>query len=234
MKHEAMQEILAGYALRSLSGEDAAAADRLLVDHVPGCLDCRRTLEAFQLVSADLALDVDPVAPPDTLLPRLHREMGAQARRRRPVYLVAIAASVAAVVGMGGFALTQGARANRFAVQNQQLTNAFDFARANNASMTPVGPVSEVSSPGVRECYVYGTKVPMPASGFTYALWVVQGTKATFVGDFVPDDGVVVVHLLLDPTTYDRLLVTEERVGSVPTTPGPTKWESSSPVAAAS
>lgn len=234
MNHEAMQELLAGYALRSLSGQDAAAADRLLVDHVPGCPDCRRTLEAFQLVSADLALDALPVTPPDTLLPRLHREMGAQARRRRPVYLVAVAASVAAVVGLGGFALTQGARANRFQVQNQLLTNAMDFAGLPNSTMTPVGAVNEVSSPGVQECYIYGRNVPMPAPGFTYALWLVQGSQSTFVGDFVPDDGVVVVRLALDPSTYDKLLVTEEREGSVPTTPGATKWESSSQLAAAS
>lgn len=234
MNHEAMQELLAGYALRSLSGADAEAADRLLVEHVPTCLDCRRTLESFQLVSADLALEVNPVDPPDTLLPRLHREMGAQARRRRPVYLAAVAASVAAVVGMGGFALTQGARANRFASQSQQIANAFDFARTNNASMTPVGPVSEVSSPGIAECYIYGTNVPMPAPGKSYALWVVQGTDVTFVKDFVPSDGVVVLHLLIDPTTYDGILVTEERSGVIPATPGPTKWASSTPVAAAS
>jgi Anti-sigma-K factor rskA, C-terminal len=132
-----------------------------------------------------------------------------------------------AVVGMGGFALTQGIRANRFATQNRQLTDAFDFARANNASMTPVGPVTEMAASGVREAYVYGTRVPMPASGHTYALWVVQGTQATFLGDFLPDDGVVVVHVTgLDPTTYDGLLVTEERVGSNPAAPGPVKWAS--------
>ena len=234
MNHEAMQELLAGYALRSLSGEDAVAADRLLVDHVPGCLDCRRTLEAFQLVSADLALDARPVMPPDTLLPRLHREMGVQARRRRPVYLVAVAASVAAAVTLGGFALTQGSRATRLGAQNDLLTSALDFARVNNASMTRVGPVSELSSPGVRECYIYGTNVPMPAPGSTYGLWVVQGSQARFLGTFVPDEGVVVVHLFLDPTTYDNLLVTQERQGAVPTAPGPTKWESSPPLAAAS
>ena len=81
-----------------------------------------------QVISADLALDASPVTPPETLLPRLHREMGAQARRRRPIYLVAVAASVAAAVGMGGFALTQGARANRLGATNQQLAAAIDFA----------------------------------------------------------------------------------------------------------
>lgn len=233
MNHEAMQELLAGYALRSLTGEDAAAADRLLVEHVPGCLDCRRTLDAFQSVTADLALDAEPVSPPETLLPRLHREMGAQARRRRPVYLVAVAASVAAVVGMGGFALTQGARANRLGVQNALFTDMTDFTQRNNASMTPVGPVSEVASPGVRECYIYGTDVPMPAPGHIYRVWLETGSEATFAEDFLPEDGVVLLRLAFDPSTYDKVVVTEEPAGSVPTTPGQPKWESTPQLAAA-
>ena len=35
--HEAIEELLVGYVLRSLSGEDAARADHLLSDHVPHC-----------------------------------------------------------------------------------------------------------------------------------------------------------------------------------------------------
>ncbi|MEP7059951.1 MAG: anti-sigma factor [Actinomycetota bacterium] len=229
MNHEAMQELLAGYALRSLSGEDAAAADRLLVEHVPGCSDCRRTLDAFQLVSADLALDADPITPPETLLPRLHREMGPQARRRRPVYLVAVAASVAAAVTLGGFALTEGGRANRAQTQADFTRKALDFARTHNADMTPVGPTTEISSPGVREFYIYGNDVPTPAPGLTYGLWAIpiQGSQARFLGDFMPDDdGYFGLRLLLDPTGYDHLLITEEQAGIRPAAPGATKWES--------
>jgi len=41
--HERIDELLAGYVLLSLSGEDAAEADRILVDHVPSCATCRAT-----------------------------------------------------------------------------------------------------------------------------------------------------------------------------------------------
>ena len=68
--HEAIEELLAGYVLRSLSGEDAARADHLLSEHVPHCPACRDSLAVFQGVTADLALEVAPVRPPDTLLPR--------------------------------------------------------------------------------------------------------------------------------------------------------------------
>ena len=75
--HEQIDELLAGYVLRSLSGEDAARADRLLSEHVPTCARCRATLADFQAIMADLALEAAPLAPPDALLPRLHRELGA-------------------------------------------------------------------------------------------------------------------------------------------------------------
>jgi len=104
--HESIEELLAGYVLRSLSGEDAARADHLLSDHVPQCPACRDSLAVFQAVTADLALEAAPVRPPDTLLPRLHRDLGAQDRRRRPVAVFAVAASVVAVVGVAGLALS--------------------------------------------------------------------------------------------------------------------------------
>ena len=40
--HERIDELLAGYVLRRLSGEDAAEADQLLSDHVPSCADVPR------------------------------------------------------------------------------------------------------------------------------------------------------------------------------------------------
>ena len=53
--HERIEELLAGYALRSLDGPDAEDADRLLADHVPTCLTCRRTIADFREVTGDLA-----------------------------------------------------------------------------------------------------------------------------------------------------------------------------------
>src|SRR3954454_2545884 len=108
MEHDRIEELLAGYALQSLSGDDARETDRLLADHVPSCAACRGILRDFQGVTGDLALGAEAVAPPDVLLPRLHREMGAPARRRRPVAVAAAAASIVAVVGMAGLSVSQG------------------------------------------------------------------------------------------------------------------------------
>ena len=59
--HEATEELLAGYVLRSLSGADAAEADRLLSEHVPGCTTCRDTLDDLQRLTADLGLAASPI-----------------------------------------------------------------------------------------------------------------------------------------------------------------------------
>ena len=62
--HEPIEELLAGYVLQGLSGEDAAEADRLLGEHVPDCEQCRDTLDAFHAVTGDLATAVAPMTPP--------------------------------------------------------------------------------------------------------------------------------------------------------------------------
>src|SRR5207247_8260206 len=82
--HDRIEEMLAGYVLLGLSGEDAVEADRLLSEHVPSCPRCRDAMAGFQAVAGDLALAVSPAQPPDLVLPRVRRG-GAEApgRRRR-------------------------------------------------------------------------------------------------------------------------------------------------------
>lgn len=153
--HEAIEELLAGYVLRSLSGEDAERADHLLSDHVPQCPACRDSLAVFQAVTADLSLDPSPVQPPDTLLPRLHRDLGVQDRRRRPVAIFAVAASVVAVVGFAGLAVSQNMRVNDTRSRMDDIRSAMDFATRPGASMVQVDssdsdtePITEISIRG--------------------------------------------------------------------------------------
>src|SRR5207247_277132 len=71
--HDRIEELLAGYVLLGLSGEDAVEADRLLSEHVPSCPRCRDAMAGFQAVGGDLALAVPPAQPPDLVLPRIRR-----------------------------------------------------------------------------------------------------------------------------------------------------------------
>ncbi len=233
--HEAIEELLAGYVLRSLSGEDAERADHLLSDHVPHCPACRDSLAVFQAVTADLSLDPSPVQPPDTLLPRLHRDLGVQDRRRRPVAVFAVAASVVAVVGFAGLAVTQNMRVNDTRSRMDDIRSAMDFATTPGASMEQVDssdsdtePITEISHPGTERFYLVGNDVPMPPEGTVYRVWLLSGTQATYATDFVPEPGMMVVQLEFDPSLYDRILISVEPAGSTPDTPEIAVWQTAS------
>jgi hypothetical protein len=233
--HEAIEELLAGYVLRSLSGEDAERADHLLSDHVPQCPACRDSLAVFQAVTADLSLDPSPVQPPDTLLPRLHRDLGVQDRRRRPVGVFAVAASVVAVVGFAGLAVSQNMRVNDTRSRMDDIRSAMDFATRPGASMVQVDssdsdtePITEISHPGTERFYLVGNDVPMPPEGTVYRVWLLSGTQATYATDFVPEPGMMVVELEFDPSQYDRILISVEPAGSTPDTPEIAVWQTAS------
>lgn len=233
--HESIEELLAGYVLRSLSGEDATGADRLLFDHVPHCLACRDSLAVFQAVAADLSLVAAPIAPPETLLPRLHRELGAPGRLRRPIAIFAIAASVAAVVGLAGLTITEGARARNSESRMNDIAQAFDFARQPAATMAQVDsstpnaePITAITEPGARECYLVGRDIPVPPDGAVYRVWLVSGTSAAFATDFRPALGLTVVHIKCDPSRLDGIVISVEPAGSIPDTPGAAAWKTAS------
>jgi len=223
--HEKIDGLLAGYVLRSLTGEDASEADRLLTDHVPDCADCRETLTDFQAVSAELALGVDPVAPPDTLLPRLHRELEPRERRPRGLATLAVAASVAAVIGLTGTFL-QGQRIDSRQSRVDALARMFRFAQENDARMVSVGPATQVAATGTDEFFLFGENVPAPPPGTVYAVWVESGGTVRYVGWFYPDpDGWVVRRYSIGGGPYERLFVTIEAAEGVPLVPGEVAWE---------
>jgi anti-sigma-K factor RskA len=233
MDHEAIDELLAGYVLRTLSGEDAAAADRLLSGHVPTCQACRRTLLAFQDIAGDLALAPPPLSPPDVLLPRLQREMDARPRRRgrrwRPMQLLVAAASVIVVVGLAGMAITQGMSASDARQQVAAMQGALEFAGRPEADANPVGPVTEFFAPGVEEFWIYGTGVSAPPANMVYRVWMIAASGTpVYVGEFLPRGGMVSLRGTYDPSQYERIAITAEPADSEPDSPGEILWHSSS------
>jgi hypothetical protein len=225
--HDAIDELLAGYVLRSLTGEDAEAADRLLTDHVPACSDCLATLDAFQGLTGDLALVAAPVAVPETVLPRLHRSLDGRRSRRMPTWhpgrLVAAAAAAVALVGVTGLAITQvgggDAGSQRLTQADLQVVN--DVANRPDSSVVDLGSAEEVTAPGLEEIYLRGTGVPSPPIGSTYRLWAISSAgAASYVGDFVPSAGQILLEISIDPNAVDHLLITLAQAGSDPGEPG--------------
>ena len=228
--HDAIDELLAGYVLRSLTGDDAAQADRLLSDHVPGCTDCTATLDAFQSLTGDLGVVVAPVSVPDTLLPRLHRALDGRRSRRMPTWnparLVAAAAAAIVLVGVAGLAVTQlGGGSGAQVLAQADLQQVTDIASRPDAQVTDLGPADEVTAPGLEQIYLSGAGVAQPADGTTYRLWAISPAgAATYVGDFLPVGGLVVIEISLDPAAVDHLFVTLEPTGSEPGEPGEPAW----------
>ena len=232
--HEAdrADELLAGYALRSLSGDDATEADRLLSEHVPGCARCRQTLLAFSDTVADLALGVDPVAPPETLLPRLHRELEPRTARPAPGRWVAVASGVAAILVVGGLTVSLGLRAGDLQTSNDLLGDALAFSQrpdADTARLDTSGPteLSAISAPDVDHFFLVGSELPAAPAGFVYGVWLSDrsGIETVYAGSFLPASGTTVVRVPFDRFRFDRVLITLEREGAVPDEPGDVVWE---------
>ena len=237
--HERIEELLAGYALLTLDGKDAAEADRLLADHVPSCLVCRRSLADFRAISGDLALHAEPVAPPDLLLPGIHRAMDEAplAGRSRRGAFVALAASVAALFAMGGVSLSMASRASRAETSTQTALEVLSAMRSPSSDPVTLDPQGgtpegssflEVARPDVRTLYLYTETCPAPEPGMAYQVWLGTDGEFSRYGElFVPDAGLVLLELEVDVSRYDEIWITEEPADSEPSSPNaasPHSW----------
>lgn len=231
-EHERIEELLAGYALLSLSGEDAVEADRLLADHVPGCLSCRRTLADLRAVVGDLALAAGGVAPPDLVLARIHRgieEVPVGSRRSRRGSLLALAASVVALVTMGGLSFVMMDRANEAEDQRSLALELVSQMRSPGVHPVAVEPQADtpsssgfvgVPAPDVRRLYLVADVCPEPRPGHAYQLWLGRDGAFVPIGEmFVPRGGSVLIRLTVDVARYDEVWITEEPLDAPPITP---------------
>jgi anti-sigma-K factor RskA len=236
--HERIEELLAGYALLALSGDDAVEADQVLAEHVPGCARCRQTLAEFQSLTGELALVVPPAEPPETTLPRLHRaieEVPLTGRGPRRGALVAVAASAVALIAMGGLSLVLGNRLSDAETRAGTALEIVSLMRSPGAQPVNVAPqgetppesgLVEVSAPEVRRIYIAAENCPDPAAGHAYQLWLGSNGAFTPVGEmFTPDDGVVLLEVEVDVAQYDQIWITEEIAGPPPSEPN-TAWHS--------
>lgn len=243
LDHERIDELLAGYVLLSLSGEDAAEADRLLAEHVPSCVACRQTLARLQAVAGDLALASDPVAPPEPALARIHRAMDdvslTGGRAGRSVFF-AFAASAVALLALGGLSFTMAGRASRAEDRADLAIELASVMASPGVSPVTVDPQGEtpsdsrfvqVSAPDIRRVYLVADLCPEPSPGHAYQLWLGSEGRFTRVGPmFRPDDGVVLLELVVDVSVHDEVWITEEVAGSRPAEPrtdGGRSWRGS-------
>lgn len=226
--HEAIDELLAGYVLQGLEGDDAREADRLLSEHVPGCERCRETLADFQALTGDLALAPAPVNPPDLLLPRLRSQLGDQpVKRRRPLAIWMSAAAMVAILALAGWNVFLTQEVSTTDANRDQLRSALNSFLAQDGSQM-VSLKNDAQKPTMAAAYmpgqahmkIVGVDVPQPPPGMVYELWFEDDGQWIPVVMFTPDStGFVEFDVPADLTAYDVVEVTEEPAQSVAAVP---------------
>ena len=233
--HDRIEELLAGYALRALSGEDAREADRLMAEHVPTCLRCRATLQDFMTLEGDLGLAATAADPPDLLFPRLRQEIAERRMpKRRPLVAWAAVVAAAAMVGLVSWnTVALNGRVARSERREVSLTSAVNIVSDPHSKTVNV-PAQHAPSathliaayiPGREEMSVMGTGVPDPVRGDIYRIWLVTPEgPSTLAGEFLPEGGLVAFIFYTDLTGYSALLITEEEGESEGEPSGPIRW----------
>ena len=217
-EHDRIDELLAGYALGALTGEDAEAADRLLTEHAPSCARCRETLAGFQAVAGDLGLAVAPKTPSEILAARVAREVDEErgiGRRRGPATFIGVAAAAAvAVFGLVTWNVVLQQRVSQ--AEGFQATMAEGFRMLSRPGSERISVAEDDGStnlyianlPGAGRMYLMGSGVPQPGEGRVYHVWGARGAENELLAEFVPlDQGLVAVEIQWGLEGFDRVLI---------------------------
>jgi hypothetical protein len=204
--HDRVEELLAARALDGLDPEEAALAERALVEHVPWCARCREALDGFSAVAGDLGLLAEPVATPETLDARVKRSL-VRHRRRSAGWAVAAAASVIALA-LGGWNLVLNTQlADRDALR--EATQAFVRPQSTVVAMQGSQAASMVYDHEEDRMIVVATG--LPETDGVYRVWCVSGGDPWSAGTLQPDEeGTAVLEIDADPSRVTAVMVTEE------------------------
>lgn len=219
-EHERVEELLAGHVLDGLDAEDAALAERALLEHVPGCARCRRALDDYRLVAGDLALAAPAAAPPDPLLPRIRRSL-APARRRRAWPAWALGATVGVIlIGLSGWSLVLVAglsgRLDDAQVTQGWLVDALSTATHPSSQVLPLDGANEarvtvLSVPGSEQSYLMATNLPDPR--FAYHVWFQGAGETLHAGVLEVFHGWGMMPVETNPDQWEVVLLTDEPRG---------------------
>ena len=186
------------YAVDALEGEE-----RLTVRaHLEVCLRCRETLIAYQEVTGNLALSLEPVAPPAALKERLLAALteteqpallSAQPRRRFGWQKVAGLVAVAALLALGGITYTLVRHLNT--TSSEVARQRALIAALANPHATSVALVStsggaaasgRVVATGHGQAVLVADGLPNPGNRI-YQAWLITGTHVSPLVAFRPD-----------------------------------------------
>lgn len=221
-KHHDIEQTIAAYALDAMSETERAIILPDLLDHLSACDGCRETYHSFRETAGDLALGV-PATP---VTPEFEaRVMGAIRGEPRPVKArparsrwvarVVMAASLAAVAGLGlvSYSAVSDLRDERARVQRSERILAV-LADPTLQRFPLSGPDAQgsvtlaVANDG--RAVLTGSGLPRIDSGRVFELWLMQNGTPVPAGVFTADGGDAILLLQHDPRRFDAAAITVE------------------------
>jgi Anti-sigma-K factor rskA, C-terminal len=224
-EHERVEELLAARALGGLEGDDAALAERAVIEHVQECERCRRTHDAYLSLSGELGLAAPPVDPPGALEARLRRTVGA-GRPRHPGKArawIAGAAAAAAIVGMAGLAswnLVLAESLGDTRLRQGWLLDAMTTLGDPGAEVVPLAGGTDARAAvmyveGREGLYLVAAR--LPETDGVYRVWFVSGSKTWTPGVLETDFGSGMLPIRTSMDRWEAVMVTEEPDTDSPT-----------------
>jgi anti-sigma-K factor RskA len=222
MEPQRVDELIAGYALDSLSGDD----ERELEEYLRRSPEAREHLAALQETAASLAFGVEAPAPSASLRERILEQSEATEQpskivplRRRllvPALTAAAAAAAGVAIGLGiwgadvssSLSEEQAAAARQrdvLALFTQPGSSTYGVDGANGALVVSSGGQAGLVLAGVE-------KAP---EGKTYQAWVIDGGTPTSAGLFDGGSAQTVVPLTEPVPAGATVAVTVEPAGGV-------------------
>lgn len=225
MQHGEIKDLLAAYALGSVSSDERGEVDR----HLSSCDECRAELADYEAVTGSLAFAVEPVQPPagftervvsaavgDRPAPTTQRT----ARRWGRLGIVAGAALIAAFVVIGATVLESR--------QDSQRREDVLALLATGEGISLTGDDDVIGRVAGDEFAIAG--VESAPDGKTYQLWLMRGEgcpsddpaecELVSAGTFDTEDGVALVDLDEPSAEWEDAAVTieDEEGAEFPTT----------------
>lgn len=220
--HERVEELLAGYALGGLDGDDRGLVDRAIREHLPECRRCRETLDDYRTIAGDLALAAPAAAPPDLFGPRLSRTVTpAPSPTARRVSWAMVGAAVVALGVLSGWNVMLTDRLGDAEVQQRWMAEAVASLGSPDSGVLSLEGASEgqiqlLWTPDSERMYLVASGMS-PVDQGVYHVWLVNEDGWRSAGTFVPDDGVAMVPMDEDPGSFQEVVITHEQAEDVPT-----------------
>lgn len=203
--------------------EETAGALAMAAGTVPPPAYIRSALLAQIAVTPQTGVHIDSISASGETAAATSRTtdavpVRARAPRRLTRSLLALAACLALVVGVGIGAATLNNYINRpgSVVALEQIQSSDDAQQAT-VTLADGGEATAHWSASAGAAVLVTDGIPAPADGETYELWFVRGQTPVSAGVFDTDDGQATAVLAGDMHEGDVIAVTVEQAGGSPT-----------------